>query len=221
MFSIVAFLSAALISSWEISSPPKNFSISSSLVSTTDSSMNCLASSASSFNSALISFISNFCPLSESTGQTISCISIKSITPSNWSSAPIGNWIGTGFAPSFSLISPTHIAKLAPILSILLKNAILGTWYLSACLHTVSDCGWTPSTAEKTATAPSSTLRDLSTSTVKSTCPGVSIILILCPLQKQVVAAEVIVIPLSCSCSIQSIVAPPSWTSPNLCSTPV
>ncbi len=36
------------------------------------------------------------------------------------------------------------------------------------------------------------------------------------PFQKQVVAAEVIVMPRSCSCSIQSIVAAPSWTSPIL-----
>ncbi len=34
--------------------------------------------------------------------------------------------------------------------------------------------------------------------------------------QKQVVAAEVMVIPRSCSCTIQSIVAVPSWTSPIL-----
>ena len=34
------------------------------------------------------------------------------------------------------------------------------------------------------------------------------------PFQKQVVAADVIVIPRSCSCSIQSIVAAPSCTSP-------
>ena len=51
-------------------------------------------------------------------------------------------------------------------------------------------------------TAPSSTLNDLSTSTVKSTCPGVSIIFILLPFQNAVVAADVIVIPLSCSCSM-------------------
>ena len=41
------------------------------------------------------------------------------------------------------------------------------------------------------------------------------------PRQKQVVAADVIVIPRSCSCSIQSIVAAPSWTSPSLWLTPV
>ena len=39
--------------------------------------------------------------------------------------------------------------------------------------------------------------------------------------QKQVVAADVIVMPRSCSCSIQSIVAAPSCTSPILCDFPV
>ena len=37
----------------------------------------------------------------------------------------------------------------------------------------------------------------------------------------QAVAAEVIVIPRSCSCSIQSITAAPSWTSPILWVRPV
>ena len=55
-----------------------------------------------------------------------------------------------------------------------------------------------------------------STSTVKSTWPGVSMMLIWLSFQKQVVAAEVMVIPRSCSCSIQSIVAAPSCTSPIL-----
>ena len=39
--------------------------------------------------------------------------------------------------------------------------------------------------------------------------------------QKQVVAADVIVMPRSCSCAIQSITAAPSWTSPILCVMPV
>ena len=55
-----------------------------------------------------------------------------------------------------------------------------------------------------------------STSTVKSTWPGVSMRLIWWFFQKVVVAADVIVMPRSCSCSIQSIVAAPSWTSPIL-----
>ena len=46
---------------------------------------------------------------------------------------------------------------------------ILGTPYLSACLQTVSDWGSTPATESKTQTEPSRTLKDLSTSIVKST----------------------------------------------------
>ena len=91
-----------------------------------------------------------------------------------------------------------------------------GTPYLSAWRHTVSDCGSTPATPSKQATAPSSTRSERSTSMVKSTWPGVSMMLMRWSFQKQVVAAEVIVIPRSCSCSIQSIVAAPSWTSPIL-----
>ena len=41
------------------------------------------------------------------------------------------------------------------------------------------------------------------------------------PFQKQVVAADVMVMPRSCSCSIQSMTAVPSCTSPSLCETPV
>ncbi len=95
-------------------------------------------------------------------------------------------------------------------------NAMRGTWYLSAWRQTVSDWGCTPATASKTATAPSRTRSERSTSAVKSTWPGVSMMLIRWSFQKQVVAAEVIVIPRSCSCSIQSMVAVPSWTSPIL-----
>ncbi|MNT97067.1 hypothetical protein D3C72_2392990 [compost metagenome] len=58
---------------------------------------------------------------------------------------------------------------------------------------------------------------------VKSTWPGVSMILIRylssClrePFQNAVVAAEVMVMPRSCSCAIQSMVAAPSCTSPIL-----
>src|SRR5918997_347998 len=127
--------------------------------------------------------------------------------------------------------------------SILLTNAILGTPYLSACRHTVSLCGSTPATESKSAIAPSSTLRLRSTSTVKSTCPGVSMMLIRCcsgirlwrpsfvplpffsepsiPPQKTVVAALVMVIPRSRSWDIQSITALPSWTSPSLWVRPV
>jgi len=93
--------------------------------------------------------------------------------------------------------------------------------YLSAWRQTVSDCGWTPATESKTVTAPSSTRRFRSTSTVKSTCPGVSMMLMRWSRQVAVVAADVIVMPRSCSCTIQSIVAAPSCTSPILWVRPV
>jgi len=56
---------------------------------------------------------------------------------------------------------------------------------------------------------------------VKSTWPGVSMMFRRLSRQKQVVAAEVIVMPRSCSCAIQSMVAAPSWTSPILWDFPV
>ena len=96
-----------------------------------------------------------------------------------------------------------------------------GTWYLSAWRQTVSDCGSTPATESNSATAPSSTRSERSTSTVKSTWPGVSMMLMRWSAHSQVVAADVIVMPRSCSCSIQSMVAAPSWTSPILWVRPV
>ena len=91
-----------------------------------------------------------------------------------------------------------------------------GTLYLSACRHTVSVWGSTPDTASRMAMAPSSTRRERSTSIVKSTWPGVSMMLIRQSRQKEVVAADVMVIPRSCSWTIQSMVAVPSCTSPIL-----
>jgi hypothetical protein len=102
---------------------------------------------------------------------------IRSMCPMKASSAPIGICSATGFAPSRSIIVSMALKKSAPVRSILLMNAIRGTAYLSACRQTVSDCGCTPATESNRATAPSSTRSDRSTSTVKSTCPGVSMML--------------------------------------------
>jgi hypothetical protein len=140
----------------------------------------------------------------------------KSMTPRKVSSTPSGIWMTTGEAPRRDRIIETQRSKSAPTRSILLTKARRGTRYLSAWRQTVSDCGSTPATASKTAIAPSRTRRERSTSAVKSTCPGVSMMLIRLSFQKQVVAAEVMVMPRSCSCTIQSIVAVPSWTSPIL-----
>ena len=131
-------------------------------------------------------------------------------------SAPIGSCITSGVEFSRSTIMSTQRQKSAPVRSSLLTKHIRGTEYLFACRHTVIVCGSTPATPSKTATAPSRTRSERSTSAVKSTCPGVSMMLIWWSFHQQVVAADVIVMPRSCSCSIQSIVAAPSWTSPIL-----
>ena len=105
------------------------------------------------------------------------------------------------------------LAGLAPVRSILLMNAIRGTAYRFIWRSTVIDCDCTPATAQSTSTAPSSTRSDRSTSTVKSTWPGVSMMLIFLSSQWTVVAAEVIVIPRSFSSSMWSITAPSPLTS--------
>ena len=66
-----------------------------------------------------------------------------------------------------------------------------------------------PPTAQNTATIPSRTRRLRSTSTVKSTWPGVSMMLMRQSRHWQKVAADVIVMPRSFSWTIQSIVAAP------------
>ena len=110
----------------------------------------------------------------------------------------------------------TQRKKSAPTRSILLTKHMRGTLYLFAWRHTVSVCGSTPATASNTATAPSSTRSERSTSTVKSTWPGVSMMLIHVSRHLHVVAADVIVMPRSCSWTIQSMTAAPSCTSPIL-----
>jgi elongation factor G len=82
-------------------------------------------------------------------------------------------------------------------------------------------CGSTPATASNTATAPSRTRSERSTSTVKSTWPGVSMRFRGWPRHSTRVVAAVIVMPRSCSCFIQSMTAWPSWTSPILWVRPV
>ena len=76
--------------------------------------------------------------------------------------------------PSFSFICSMQAKKSAPMRSSLLMKAMRGTRCLLAWYQTVSHCTSTPPTAQKTPTAPSRTRRERSTSAVKSTWPGVS-----------------------------------------------
>ena len=201
-------------SSGVISSSPRYFSmIVSSWLDTTSMSW-WWASSAAALRSAGISSSVHSSPIPSS--QTRARMWTRSTTPRKPPSAPMGSCTTATVASRRSLIMSTHWSKLAPVRSILLMKQIRGTAYLSACRHTVSVWGSTPATASKTATAPSRTRRERSTSTVKSTWPGVSMMLITVSRHIQVVAAEVMVMPRSCSWGIQSMVAAPSWTSPIL-----
>ena len=112
-------------------------------------------------------------------GNVSNCISTRSTIPRNGSFTcggpiPCGRWSTSGFAPSRFSIWSIVPKKSAPSRSSLFTSAIRGTPYLSACRHTVSLWASTPSRAENTTTAPSSTRRLRSTSAVKSTWPGVS-----------------------------------------------
>ena len=216
---VVAFRMARWISSKESSSPARYLPNSSSSCSTAASITSCRAASTRSRYASGTGISVNVLP-NVSSSKMISTRRSTSMCPVNISPEPTGSWIGYAFLVSRSRIMARQRSKSAPTRSILLAKIRRGTPYRSAWRHTVSVCGSTPATESSRVTAPSSTRRERSTSTVKSTCPGVSMMLIRYRVpfrfQKQVVAAEVMVIPRSCSCSIQSMVAAPSWTSPIL-----
>src|SRR5665811_154318 len=113
---------------------------------------------------------------------------MRSTTPMKLASAPIGSWMTSGLAFIRSWIVFTQKSNDAPVRSSLLTKQMRGTRYLVAWRHTVIDWGSTPATPSNTATAPSRTRSERSTSMVKSTCPGVSMMLIWTSFQKQVVA---------------------------------
>ena len=133
----VPFLTAVLNSSSLISSSLRYFSRTLSSASATTSSSSALFFCAISFCVSSNSFTSH----SEPSSLVHICAfnSIKSITPTKSDSAPIGICITAGRASSLSTIDSTPASKSAPVLSNLLIKQILGTLYLSACLHTVSD----------------------------------------------------------------------------------
>src|SRR4051812_27791568 len=79
----------------------------------------------------------------------------------------------------------TVASRSAPARSILWTKTRRGTACRSACRHTASLCGCTPATASNTATAPSRTRSEPSTSSAKLTWAGVPIRLIRCAYQAQ------------------------------------
>ena len=95
---------------------------------------------------------------------------------------------------------PSHLGQGGREIGPLLMKARAGREYLRARRQTISDWAWTPWRAQKTATAPSMTRRDRSTSAVKSMCPGVSRMVYWRPFQGQVRAALTMEMPRSRSC---------------------
>ena len=165
---MVARLMAATSCSSVGSVPSRYSSIISSSFSAIVSSSRSRHSRAASTWSSGIPTTSYLSPL-PSVCQSSARIRTRSMTPRKSDSTPQGSWTTSGVAPSRSTIISTQRWNSAPTRSILLTKQIRGTPYRSACRQTVSDWGSTPATASKTATAPSSTRSERSTSTVKST----------------------------------------------------
>ena len=140
------------------------------------------------------------------------------MTPRKSASTPHGSWIDQrrGAERGPTIIS-TQRWNSAPTRSILLTKQIRGTPYLSAWRQTVSDCGSTPATrVEHRDGAVEHPQRALHLDGEVDVPGRVDDVDRCGRRQLQVVAAEVMVMPRSCSCSIQSMVAAPSWTSPIL-----
>ena len=158
---------ARWMSATESSSSARYFSISSSSSVATTSSSLARHSSAWASSSVGIGTSCHSSPLPSS--QTLALMVTRSMMPLKWPSAPMGSWMTAGVDSRRSSIIFTVRKKSAPMRSILLTKQMRGTRYLLAWRHTVSVWGSTPATASNTATAPSSTRSDRSTSMVKST----------------------------------------------------
>ena len=131
---------------------------------------------------------------------------------------------GTTAGVSRSLIEATTRSGSAPSRSILLTKKSVGTRSRSSARHRSGVWACTPSTAETTSTAPSSTARTRSTSAMKSGWPGVSIRLTVTSPIANVATAVLIVIPRCCSsasvsvCVVPLSTLPSSWITPAACS---
>ena len=111
-------------------------------------------------------------------------------------------------------IASTTRSGSAPARSILLTKISVGTWSRWSARNRSGVCGWTPSTAETTRIAPSSTPRTRSTSAMKSGWPGVSTRLTARSPTRNEATAERIVMPRSRSSSSESVWVVPASTLP-------
>ena len=118
-------------------------------------------------------------------------------------------------------IASTTRSGSAPARSILLTKISVGTRSRWRARNRSGVCGWTPSTAETTSTAPSSTPRTRSTSAMKSGWPGVSTRLTARSPTRNEATADRIVMPRSRSSSSESVWVVPASTLPTRSIAPV
>ena len=122
--------------------------------------------------------------------------------------------IGTTAGASRRAIASTTRRSSAPARSILLTKISVGTRSRRRARNRSGVWGWTPSTAETTRTAPSSTPRTRSTSAMKSGWPGVSTRLTARSPTRNEATADRIVMPRSRSSSSESVWVVPASTLP-------
>ncbi len=122
--------------------------------------------------------------------------------------------IGTMPGDSRRFMASTTRSGSAPARSILLTKIRVGTWRRWSARNSSGVCGWTPSTADTTSTAPSSTPRTRSTSAMKSGWPGVSTRLTARSPRRNEATADRIVMPRSRSRSSESVWVVPASTLP-------
>ena len=113
-----------------------------------------------------------------------------------------------------SVTARSTASSRAPRRSILLTKTSVGTRSRRSVRIRTRVCAWTPSTAETTSTAPSSTLSTRSTSAMKSGWPGVSIRLTVTSSISNETTADLMVIPRCRSSASESVWVLPSSTLP-------
>ena len=128
--------------------------------------------------------------------------------------------IGTIAGVSRSEIACSTRSASAPPRSILFTKSSVGTRSRCSARISTSVCACTPSTAEITSTAPSSTLSTRSTSAMKSGWPGVSIRLTVTSSIANDTTADLIVMPRCRSSARKSVCVLPSSTLPISSMTP-
>ena len=128
--------------------------------------------------------------------------------------------IGTTSGVSRAATPASVRSRSAPRRSSLLTKTSVGIRSRRSVRIRTAVCGWTPSTAETTSTAPSSTPSTRSTSAMKSGWPGVSMRLTVVPPSVKETTADLIVMPRCFSSARESVSVLPRSTLPIVSITP-